>query len=115
MTYTTIKSKFVNEELKKTKWKKRNYIDDLIYIEGFVLKQHFGLWGGYLRNHLLGKYPRQWKAIWLELNPKEYRKDVEFEKKERERKRKEEARLKREEALELKRDRLEWKKRGGKI
>lgn len=113
MTYTTIKSKFVNGELKKTKWKNRQYINHLLDFEKFATTGYCSTGAGYILSIQKCKYPAQWKAIWLELNPKAYRKDIESEKKEREREKKEAARFKQEEALELKRDRAEWKKEGG--
>ncbi len=113
MSYRNIKSDFVKNELRKTGWKDRIYIERLRDIEKFATTGYCSTGAGYIRSILKCKYPRQWKAIWRELNPKKYRKEVEFEKKERERERKEAVRFKREEALELKRDRAEWKKEGG--
>ncbi|MDO8656734.1 MAG: hypothetical protein Q7K45_05850 [Nanoarchaeota archaeon] len=115
MAYTKIKSAFIRAEMKKTKWKDKDYIDDLIDIEGFALGRTFGMVTPHLRNRVVKKYPRQWKIIYLELNPQGYNENVEYEKKERERERKENVKFRREEALELKQERIAWMKSGGKI
>jgi len=114
MTYTNIKSDFVKAELKKTIWGNRNYIEDLMKIEGLAQGKTYGMVTGYMLNGFPNKYPKQWKAIWLELNPKQYKKNLEYKKKEAERERKEEERLKREEELEYKKDKKAWKKMDGK-
>lgn len=119
LAYAEIKSQFVKSELQKTPWQKRQYIIDLTLIEKFALDTYGGMGAGYIRNYLRDYYPQQWNAIWLELNPQEYKRWLTWEerKKKRERKgeRKEEARWQREESRERKREKEEWKKMGGVI
>ena len=107
MTYTNIKSDFVKAELKKTKWGNREYVENLMKIEGLAQGKTYGMVTGYMLNGFPNKYPKQWEAIWLELNPKQYKKNLEYKNKETEREKKEEK-------LELKRDKEAWKKMGGK-
>ena len=114
MTYTNIKSNFVKAELKKTKWGNREYVENLMKIEGLAQRKTYGMVTGYMLNGFPNKYPKQWEAIWLELNPKQYKKNLEYKNKETEREKKEEERFKKEEKLELKRDKEAWKKMGGK-
>jgi len=75
--YGSIKTDFLKGEIKKTKWKDRRYITDLIYIEkeafeSAIMKVEFS------HTELQKKYPKQWKKIWLEvkiwleLRPKEF-------------------------------------------
>jgi hypothetical protein len=113
MTYTKIKSTFVKNELKKTSWKKRDYIGDLMRIEGLALGYCYGLATGYMLVGFPNKYPKQWKAIWMELNLKGYKSNLNYKKKEAERERKEDERFKQEEKLELKRDKEDWGKMSG--
>ncbi len=115
MSYKNIISVFVKKELQKTAWKNRVYIERLRDIELFALGKYCSTGAGHIQSILKCRYPRQWKAIWQELNPKEYQKDVEFEKKERERGKREKENRKREKSIELKRLKAEWKKAGGRI
>lgn len=114
MTYTNIKSNFIKAELKKTKWKNRDYIEDLIRIERHAQGKIHGWTTGYSINHLKNDYPKQWKAIWLELDPKGYKESLDYEKKEAERERKEDEKFRKEEELELKRDKEAWGEMGGR-
>ena len=113
MTYTNIKSNFVKAELKKTKWGNREYVENLMKIEGLAQGKTYGMVTGYMLNGFPNKYPKQWEAIWLELNPKQYKKNLEYKKKEAEREKKEDEKFRKEEKLELKRDKEAWKKMGG--
>jgi hypothetical protein len=115
MTYTDIKSEFVKEAVKNTPWKNREYIDRLIDIEKFATTGYCSTGAGYIRNSLKSKYPKEWEAIWLELNPKQHKEDLEYKKEEDARERKENLQFKNEEALELKQDKEAWKKMGGKL
>ena len=115
MTYTDIKSTFVTNELKKTSWKKREYIDDLMKIEMLVSGKTFGLPTGYIRKHLKRKYPQQWKAIFLELDPKGYEKALQRDQKEKEKEQQKEKKFKKEVYEEGERDKEAWKRAGGKI
>ncbi len=92
---------------------KSGYIDDLMKIESFTVGDSFGLVTGYLRNHLIQKYPTEWKAIHLELDAKGYKETLAFEKKESKKERAEEREWKSEEKEELEKNKEEWVKCGG--
>jgi len=115
MSYNNIKSEFIKKELKRTKWKDSEYIDELMKIERFALGEVFGMVTPHLRSYLIRKYPKQWKIIYLELNPKQYKRILEDKKKAAEEEKREEKHFKQEEKLELKRDREAWKKMGRKL
>jgi len=108
--YSEIKSEFVKNELKKTAWKDREYIEDLIKIEELAT----GVWKGVIvfhwTNHFPRKYPQHWKAIWQELNPKEYKEWFDRVQKEEKRDKRQEARWKKEEKEELQQEKKEWQK-----
>ena len=97
-----IRSEFVKSELKKTKWKDRKYIDDLIQIEKAVISKHVGHFWVHIKN----RYLQQWKAILLELNPGEYQEILENEEKEI-------LEAETAEKLQIKTEKKNWKKRGG--
>ena len=84
-------------------------------IEKIILGTYCSTGTGYIRNHLNSKCPKQWKAIFLELRPEQYKKNLDYEKKEAERERKEDEQLKKEENLEYKKDKKSmetaWEKR----
>ena len=108
MAYTKIKSKLVESELKKTTWGKREYIDYLMKIEQMAKGIHLGRWHASIELYVRKAYPEQWKKIWLELNPKQYNKNLEYEKREKARERKEEAQMKIEEQSELDKEKAAW-------
>lgn len=108
--YAEIKSKFVKKEVKKTAWKDREYIDHLMSIEKFALGTYVSSGHGYIRNILKGRYPEQWKAIWLELNPLLYKEIVKREKREKVKEMKEEVKWNKEEREVLLREKREWEK-----
>ncbi len=113
--YSGIKSNFVKQELKKTKFKDRKYIDRLMDIEKFATTGYCSTGAGYIRHILKGKYPQQWEKIWMELNPKEYKEIFARERKQESQDRKEEEQWKREEREEFRMEKKDWKEMGGKI
>ncbi|NQV91886.1 hypothetical protein HQ489_05420 [Candidatus Woesearchaeota archaeon] len=113
MSYKHIKSEFVKSIIKKTKWKDSLYIDDLMSIEQLALGERFGNMTSYMYWGWPRKYKKEWEAIWMELNPKQYKESQEYKKAEKERERKEREHLKREERLELEKAQVSWKKMGG--
>ena len=115
MKYTKVKSNFIKDEIRKTKWCEHKYIDDLITIERYAQGQTFGWMTGYITSRLKSRYSEQWKIIWQEVNPKKYREIAEREKTEEEQMRKEEEGYRKEEQRKLERDFGEWKKIGGKF
>lgn len=115
ITYTDIKSHFVKNELKKTSWIGRMYIDDLMKIEMLISGRTFGLPTGYIRTHLKDRYPKQWKAIFLELDPKGYKKEVGLDQKQRKKELQIEKKFNKEVEEDELRDKEAWKRAGGKI
>lgn len=117
LTYTDIKSIFVKNELKKTSLIDSMYIDDLMHLELLVSGKTFGLPTGNIREYLKLKYPDQWKAIFLELNPKGYKKELALDqKKEKKRQRLEEKYAGAEEMRKERQKRIEaWKRAGGRL
>ena len=113
--YTKVKSEFIKKEIKKTRWGKREYINDLIEIEKFAKGEMYGLMTGIRRSALKGEYPKEWKKIWLEINPTQYKKDIEWEEKERKKEEEEEMKFQEEEKKELIKEKASWKKAGGKL
>ena len=111
----TPKSEFVKKKIKETSWKDRKYIEDLIRIERYALGEYGGWTTGYMIVQLKEKYPKEWKIIHQELNPKGYKKTLKEEKEERLKEKREEEKFEKEEAEEEKRDLKEWKKLGGKV
>ena len=115
MNYAKIKSKFIKEELKKTKWGDNRYIDDLMYIEKFASGETFGMATMHIINRVKSKYPKQWKKIWMEINPKGYKEMIEQKKKEEKKEKQEDELFKKEQELQLKKEKQEWQELGGKL
>ena len=114
--YKNIKSEFIKNKIKETPWEAREYIDDLIKIEDFILRGGpHSMAGGYLYHHIKNKYHQEWEIIYKELNPKEYAELIKREKEEKERARKEDEKRMQEEEKELERKRKEWIEMGGRI
>jgi hypothetical protein len=112
--YTGIKSKFIKEKIKNTKWEDSDYIDDLIKIENLILGKVHGWMTGYLRNHLEDEYPKEFKAIYKELRPKEWETTQKQEKKDKKEMLRECKELEIEYKLEEERNKKDWIKSGGK-
>jgi len=70
--YTEVKSKFIKEKIKKTSWDDSDDIDILIQIERFVLGERFDLLENYIKKEFEIHYPKEYKAIFKELRPKEW-------------------------------------------
>ena len=108
------KTKFVQNELKKTKWKNRLRIERLMELEKYAS----GEWiAGQMFSYLHTEYPKEWLAILKEFDPKFYKnelkqreEDAKLDAKENERQKKEDARAKK----QAKQDKVDWKKHGGK-
>jgi len=74
--YTCAKSKFIKDLIKGMAWsdtKKREYIETLIDLEDVILNgtRSFGV--GMWYNAMVGRYKKEWEAIYSELKPKEFR------------------------------------------
>ena len=78
------KSKFVKNKIKNLKLNSENkkYIEDLLLLEKFVLEgDTLGWAGGFLANNKSKEYSQEYKAIYKELDTKEYKKHLGREKK----------------------------------
>ena len=115
MTYMNIKSNFIKNELKKTSWNKRLYICDLLNIELLATGKTFGLPTGYICNYLEGEYPKQWKVIWLELNPRGYKKALQRDQKHKEIMEQDEKKFKKEYDEDRQKEKEAWKLAGGQM
>jgi hypothetical protein len=113
--YTEIKSNFIKEKIKKTKWKDSDYIDDLLKIEYYVLGGESGRFTPYLVERLEKDHPKEFKAIRLELDPSYRARRSKEEDREKAKEKREQARMEREWQKEDERDRKDWIKAGGKI
>ena len=114
--YENIKSEFIRNKIKETSWEAREYIDDLIKIEDFILRGGPHNWSGAMYYHQLKtNYRREWEIIYEELNPKKYAELIKHEEEEKERERGEDEKRMQEEEKELERKRKEWMEMGGKI
>jgi len=63
-------------KIKGTSWEneaRRRYIDDLITLEKFILEGHKGFASGMLYSALQKKYKREWKIIFKELKPEQFK------------------------------------------
>ncbi len=108
--YSGIKSYFVKSELKKTSFRNRKYIDDLMKIEDLANGVSWGRLGWHFYHLFPHKYVKQWKAIWLELNPKGHKEWLIRHRKEETRNHREQAKIELEEKEELQQEKREWKK-----
>ena len=115
MNYDNIKSKFIKEKIKQTKWKDRNYIDMLMYLERIAHGEtRFGLVTGHILQ-LRENYPKEWKAICCEVDPEKYKKWETTEKAEKRIQNLDDAKFEQEECQEEQRAKTSWKKWGGRL
>ena len=115
--YTKIKSRFIKDELKRTKWEDHEYIDELIFIEEYALDKWkpTGFSSGMYWSSVVRRHKKEYAKIMKELNPKKYEKELKAEKKRKEQIKLEEAERAKKEAAEEKRFREDWIKAGGVI
>lgn len=110
--YIEVKSNFIKEKIKQSKFKNRDYIDDLIFLEDYITGKIKGLgFGGAMKLHAVkSHYEKEYIELLKELAPEKLDKFLkEKEKSEKEGKEAEEY-LKEEE----KQEREDWIKAGGK-
>ena len=114
--YSKAKSKFVKEKIKKTSWKNREMIDDLIFLEDYITGKikRLGWSGGMKLHEIKSTYKKEYATIYKELDPKGYKKLLDRNKKEKEQEKREDKKFREEEMKELMKERKEWKKAGGK-
>ncbi|MBI2109695.1 hypothetical protein HYT58_00790 [Candidatus Woesearchaeota archaeon] len=112
--YKGIKSEFVRNKIKGANWKNKQYMDDLILLEGLVRrgppKEGMArLYGGNAYIRLRKKYWDEFKALCEELNPKAMESHLRMEREFEEANRRYNLRQKKEEE----RAKKEWIKMGG--
>jgi len=108
-------SKYVMTLLKKTQWKDRKKIEDLIDLEEYIVKGVHSQGGAYKFNSLQSEYAKDYRAIMKELKPKELAQDEKREKRENAKEKRRESKERKLEQQKLRRDKLVWKKLGGKL
>lgn len=108
--YNKIKTKYVRNKVRQASLKDKNYIDALIRIEEFANGGVMGLHSGYERLALQEQFSKEWKAINMEMWPKDYKKELEEERKEEAREKRESEEMVREERLETQKEFAAWKK-----
>ncbi len=113
-TYSEAKSKFVKEKIKKTKFKDRHHIDNLLFLERSIYEEIHG-WAGNVQLHCLkSEYEKEYYKIFEELNPKGFKKYIKGKEKKEEKEKKETEEFERGER-EIKREEEEdWHKAGGR-
>jgi hypothetical protein len=116
MKYTKVKSKFIKDKINKTKFKDRDYIDDLMFFERVILNkfEHLGMGGNMKLHGLKSSYKKEYEAIFKELDSKAWKKYQEEEKKEKQREKAEEKKWDEEERKEKKEHKKAWVEAGGK-
>ena len=113
LMYSEIKSQYVKSRIKGRKFSQRKYIDDLARLERLITKGPAGWADGVAYHYLRNEYPTEWKAIYKELNSKEFKQIKQREARKREKERKEQEKWEEEEKKEMERKRGEWAGVGG--
>jgi len=108
--YNGVKSNYIREKIKQTKFKDRGYIDNLIFLEDYILGKRKMTWSSsFIFNNLKNEYYK----ILKDLNPQRYKKEINQKKKEEADDKREEEMFRKEELAEKKKDREDWVKAGG--
>ncbi len=117
------KTEYVKKKLKQTKWKNRDYIEDLMKIEKFILEYNErpqGMAHAMMMHnwcdteHFYGEYIREYEQILKELKPKKYNKYVIEKKNYTVESKKAQEKWENEEKTRTKKEKTAWKKAGGK-
>ena len=80
MEYSEIRSSYIRNRINRSSWTKdRNYIDQLMKLEWYILNGP-DCFGGALHYHYLKeKYRSEWEEVYQELKPEEFKKLVDRE------------------------------------
>lgn len=71
--YDEIKTQFVKDRLRETRWYRRRYIDDLMRLERLIAKSPRTGWAGAIVYQGLGeRYPVEKACIWAEIKEGNY-------------------------------------------
>ena len=114
--FSSIKSEFIRKAIKGAPFtsRRRAYVEDLMLLEAGILSG--SRLGGAGHMHYLDvqeRYPRAWKTIYLELDPKGFKEEQDYDQREKQKQAKENAKQKKQEQKERQKQRNEWKKMGG--
>lgn len=112
--YKDIKSRYIRDKIKQTKWKNRQYIHSLKCIELLAPGKTFGLTTGYAWMNLPRMYPDEWEAIWTEINPEGYNEWRSQKKREVKAEQRAIRKEKEREKIEINKEKAEWLEMGGK-
>ncbi len=112
-----VKSKFVRNLIRGRRFsdrRQRKYIEDLILLERFIASGIHGMWAGQVYNTLKTKYRKEWEAVYKELKPKEFVKELARERQEERWRKSEAAKEKKKEGKEREAWKRHWLRFGGK-
>jgi len=113
MGYKEIKSNYIRQKIRETKWEDRSYISDLMSLESLILTGPGGMAGARLWVKLESQYPEEFKAIYFELKPEKAKEIFERKRKELEKLRKEERERIKRNKKRLEERLKEWLEMGG--
>lgn len=116
MQYREVESQFVKELIKGTSWKnepRRQYIDNLIKLEKFILEGPKDFGSGMYYGALKQKYRSEWETLYKELKPEQYKRLKKKERLEKETSQKELQKLRKELRVQEEHLKREWLKIGG--
>jgi len=117
MSYREVKSQFIKKLIEGTSWEneaRKEYIDSLIKLEGFILHGAGSMAGAMRRGELQKQYPREWETIYNELKPEEFKDLKERERRENEESERRMDEITRESERREKRLKQEWLEMGGR-
>ena len=112
-----IRTEFVKNKLKGLELNRKNkeYIENLIKLEQRISGESFGMMTSYINYMGKNSYPKEYKAIYQELNPQGWKDMKAWEKKEREEEKREEAEQKEEDLKDEQDFKKMWAKTDGVI
>lgn len=116
MTYTGAKSDLVKNLIRGASWKdktRREYVDDLIRLERYILTGPTGFADALFAAMLKEKYSRETMIIFKELKAEEYEKFTKEAEQRREKSKEEAERLVKENKIKEERLKKDWLKMGG--
>ncbi|MFH1376135.1 MAG: hypothetical protein ABIH25_00710 [Candidatus Woesearchaeota archaeon] len=116
MVYKQVKSKFIKDKIRGLRWNKKNveYVDNLVFIEDYILDKTAGLGVGYKINSFKNKYKKEYEEIYKELRPKEFKQVKKRKVKERKKEEKENRKFDEDKRKEEEQAKKEWLEMGGK-
>ncbi len=113
-TYTKLDSAHLRNLIRRTPWRRRGVVDDLILLRHYIIEgpRSYAESLGY--RELRRKYGRHYWALLAERSPEAYERALAREREEQQRRREEKIRCLAEERRRLARDRRDWLAAGGK-